>query len=89
LSILSSKIRFSCGISDFLVEKYKLILYNIQLSWGTSLPFYPISSEIYGFEEFLRVELPCEKYKAYGKEKVPNFAVRDYLRVRCEDGFKC
>ena len=34
-------------------------------------------------------ELLCEKYKAYGKEKVPNFVVRDYLSVRCEDGFKC
>lgn len=29
-----------------------------------------------------------ENINEMGKKKVPNFAARDYLCVRCEDGFK-
>ena len=51
--------------------------------------FLPFHRDFEVWKIFRGGESLSKKYKAYENKKVPNFAVRDYLSVRCEDGFKC
>ena len=57
--------------------------------WFQDFFFFPFHRDFEVWKNFRRGESFCKKYKAYENKKVPNFAVRDYLSVRCEDGFKC